>query len=53
MGFLSPLVSFSLDICIVVGGVVTMFAFLNNCMTTSTQRFMTFELGKGNLQKLK
>lgn len=37
----------------VVGGVVTMFAFLNNCMTTSTQRFMTFELGKGNLQKLK
>ena len=37
----------------VVGGVVTMFAFLNNCMTTSTQRFMTFELGKGNVQKLK
>lgn len=37
----------------VVGGVVTMFAFLNNCMTTSTQRFMTFELGKGNMQKLK
>lgn len=32
----------------VVGGVVTMFAFLNNCMTTSTQRFLTFELGKGN-----
>lgn len=37
----------------VVGGVVTMFAFLNNCMTTSTQRFMTFELGKGNMPRLK
>lgn len=37
----------------VVGGVVTMFAFLNNCMTTSTQRFLTFELGRGNMQKLK
>lgn len=37
----------------VVGGVVTMFAFLNNCMATSTQRFMTFELGCGNMQRLK
>lgn len=37
----------------VVGGVVTMFAFLNNCMATSTQRFMTFELGCGNVQRLK
>lgn len=30
----------------VVGGVVAMFAFLNNCMVASTQRFLTFELGK-------
>lgn len=37
----------------VVGGVVTMFAFLNNCMASSTQRFMTFELGCGNVQRLK
>lgn len=37
----------------VVGGVVTMFAFLNNCMTTSTQRFMTFELGRGDIKRLK
>lgn len=37
----------------VVGGVVTMFAFLNNCMTSSTQRFMTFELGCGDMQRLK
>lgn len=37
----------------VVGGVVTMFAFLNNCMASSTQRFMTFELGCGNMHRLK
>lgn len=37
----------------VVGGVVTMFSFLNNCMMTSTQRFLTFELGKGNKERLK
>ena len=37
----------------VVGGVVMMFSFLNNCMTSSTQRFITFELGKGDIQKLK
>ncbi len=37
----------------VVGGLVTMFAFLNNCMASSTQRFMTFELGCGNAHRLK
>jgi len=37
----------------VVGGIVTMFAFLNGAMITSTQRYITFELGKGNLQRLK
>lgn len=37
----------------VVGGVVTMFAFLNNCMATSTQRFMTFELGRGDMKRLR
>lgn len=37
----------------VVGGVVMMFAFLNNCMTSSTQRFMTIELGRGDIQQLK
>ncbi len=36
----------------VVGGVVTMFAFLNGAMITSTQRYITFELGKGYFQKL-
>ena len=36
----------------VVGGVVTMFSVINSCMTTSTQRFMTFELGTGNQKRL-
>lgn len=37
----------------VVGGIVTMFAFLNGAMVTSTQRYLTFELGKGDQEKLK
>ena len=37
----------------VVGGVVAMFGFLNSAMTSSTQRYITFELGKGNMQRLK
>ena len=32
----------------VVGGVVTMFAFLNSSMSISVQRFLSFELGKKN-----
>lgn len=32
----------------VVGGVVTMFGFLSSTMATSTQRFMSYELGKQN-----
>lgn len=37
----------------VVGGIVIMFGFLNSAMTASTQRFLTFELGKGNEARLK
>lgn len=37
----------------VVGGVVAMFSFLNAAMTASTQRYITFELGKGNVKRLK
>lgn len=29
----------------VVGGVVTMFSFLNACMTTATQRYLNYEMG--------
>lgn len=37
----------------VVGGIVAMFGFLNSAMTTSTQRYITYELGKGNFERLK
>lgn len=36
----------------VVGGVVTMFAFINNTMATATQRFITFALGRNNKKEL-
>lgn len=36
----------------VVGGVVMMFSFINSCMTTTTQRYMTFELGRKNISRL-
>lgn len=32
----------------VVGGVVAMFGFINGAMSTSTQRYLTFELGRGD-----
>ena len=31
----------------VVGGVVAMFAFLSNSMASATQRYLTYELGRG------
>src|SRR5665213_1658489 len=37
----------------VLGGVVIMFGFLNSAMASSTQRFLTFELGKKNSRRLK
>lgn len=37
----------------VVGGVVTIFGFLNGAMASSTQRFLSFELGRGDIVKLK
>ena len=33
----------------VVGGFVTMFTFLNGAMATATQRFITFELARGDI----
>lgn len=36
----------------VVGGIVAMFSFINNAMINSTQRFITFELGKKKLENL-
>lgn len=37
----------------VVAGVIVMFRFINSSMATSTQRFLTFELGKGDFKRLK
>jgi len=37
----------------VVGGIVLLFVFLNNAMTTSTQRYLSYELGKGNFDRLR
>lgn len=37
----------------VVGGIVVMFGFLNGAMTGATQRYITFELGRGNIDTLK
>ena len=37
----------------VIGGVASMFIFLNTTMSVSISRFLTFELGKGNSTKLK
>lgn len=36
----------------VVGGVITLFSFVNGAMSSSTQRYITFELGKGNTLSL-
>ena len=37
----------------VVGGVITMFAFINGGMVSSTQRYLNFEIAKGNADRLK
>ncbi len=36
----------------VVGGVVALFSFINGGMVSATQRYITFELGRGNEQQL-
>ena len=37
----------------IVGGVIVMFGFLNSSMSGATSRFLTFELGLGDYEKLK
>lgn len=36
----------------VVGGVVVMFSFLNSAMASGTQRFLNFEMGNGDRERL-
>lgn len=37
----------------VIGGVVSMFGFISSSMTSATQRFITFSLGKGDKEQLR
>lgn len=37
----------------VVGGVVSMFAFFNSAMSSATQRFLSYEIGKSNFVQLR
>ena len=37
----------------VVGGVVAMFSILSSSLSSAISRYITFELGKGNIEKLK
>ena len=37
----------------VVGGVISMFAFFNSAMSSATQRFLSFEIGKGDFTQLR
>ena len=37
----------------VVGGVITMFTFINGGMVSSTQRYLNFEIAKGSAERLK
>ena len=37
----------------VVGGIVTLFSFFNSAMTSATQRFLAFDLGKNDSVQLK
>ena len=36
-----------------VGGVVVLFAFMNSAMSSATQRFINFELGRNNLASVR
>ena len=37
----------------IVGGIVTLFSFFNSAMTSATQRFLAFDIGKNDSQQLK
>jgi O-antigen/teichoic acid export membrane protein len=37
----------------IVGGVVSMFAFFNSAMSSATQRFLSYEIGKGDFIQLR
>lgn len=40
-------------ICNVVGGLVAMFSLISSSLSSSVSRFLTFELGRGDMERLK
>ena len=37
----------------IVGGVVVLFSFINNSLSSATLRFLNFELGRGDMDRVK
>ncbi|MFB3390048.1 nitroreductase family protein [Flavobacterium sp. LAR06] len=37
----------------IVGGVITLFSFFNSAMTSATQRFLSFDIGRNDAEQLK
>jgi O-antigen/teichoic acid export membrane protein len=50
---LSELGEADYGIYVLIGGVVAMLSFLNISMATSTQRFLSFSLGKNNIEEVR
>lgn len=36
-----------------IGGIASLFSFLNSALSSATQRFLSFEIGKGNILSIK
>ena len=51
--FLNALGVIDFGVYSAVGGVVGMMSFLNSSLSGATSRFLTFEIGKGYLDKLR
>ena len=39
----------SYGLYMLIGGVASLFSFLNSALSSATQRFLSFEIGKGNI----
>ena len=37
----------------IVAGIVVLFSFLNSAMSSATQRFLSFELGRGDINEVR
>jgi O-antigen/teichoic acid export membrane protein len=50
---LNALGSTDFGIFSLIGGIIAMLTFFNNAMTQATQRFLNYNLGSGNIEKLR